>query len=529
MNSCEVERIKEMRNRLKYTWIPFFSRFGNLTEIQMKSIPLILEDKNVIISSPTATGKTEAVVVPVVERFKQEKWKDLGILYIVPTRALANDIYYRIEGQLKDLNLSCDYKHGDKPTISEVPNFLITTPESLDSIICRRSDILSNLKILIIDEIHFIDNTYRGDQLRVLINRLRKIIEGDLNICILSATISDPYELGKRYMDNFEIVTSSKSRNLEYYIITDIKEFFRLTRERDWRKILVFCNYRESVEKTKAEFDKRRNIYPIVVHHGKLDRKFRIEAEAILKESRYSICISTSTLEVGIDIGDIDCVLIYEPPWSLFSLAQRVGRSNRRGNVIFSVGLAQNEEEVRYLKDMYELLKSGYLPKEDYSPDYSVVVQQIFSCLYQYRRGLSENEIFEMVKPLCDEGILDLIINYLIEKELIYLDIGKYLLSTKMRNIGEIGKLHSNVPDNIEYKVIDVASGKVIGKVSGFFDKTFILGGFIWKIVSIKEEKREIFVKRSNDNFSMPIFERSLMRGAFYKYLPPELRNNNRD
>lgn len=529
MGSYESKRMSEIRDQLKYAWIPLFSRFGNLTEIQVKSIPLILEGKNVIVSSPTATGKTEAVIAPVIERLKREKWEGLSVLYIVPTRALANDIYYRLEGQLRDLNLKCEYKHGDKPNISynNIPNLLITTPESLDSLICRHSDIISGLRALIIDEIHFVDNTYRGDQLRVLINRLRKISKNKFNICLLSATIADPYEVGKRYIEDFEIVKSSKSRSIEYYISSNLEEFLKLAREKNWKKLLVFCNYRETTEESKVKFEKNWGTYPIIVHHGKLDRVFRKEAEEVLKYSRSSICISTSTLEVGIDVGNVDCVVIYEIPWSIFSLAQRVGRGNRRGDIIYSTGIAKSEIEAEHLKEMYELLKSGYLPKEEYSPDYSVIIQQIFSCLYQYRRGMAKDEIFELVKPLCDEEILDLIVDYLVERELIYPDTGKFLLSTKIRNMGELGKIHSNIPDTVEYTVLDISSGKAIGKISGFFDKTFALGGSVWKIISVKEGKKEIIVKRSKEEFSMPIFERAIRPGAFYKYLPPELRSKN--
>lgn len=144
----DVQRVRIIRNRLKYAWMPFFTTFGRLTPIQVETIPTILDGYNVIVASLTASGKTEAVVAPVAERYIQEKWQELAVLYIVPTRALANDTLARIEGPLRDMGIKTALKHGDKPYLpsDNLPNFLITTPESLDSLICRRVEVFKSLR-----------------------------------------------------------------------------------------------------------------------------------------------------------------------------------------------------------------------------------------------------------------------------------------------------------------------------------------------------------------------------------------------
>ena len=155
---------------LSYLWLPFFTRFGRLTAVQESTIPEILDVANVVVASPTASGKTEAVIAPLAERHILEQWEDLAVLYIVPTRALANDTLVRIEGPLQDIGITAALKHGDKPNLPKVlPNLLITTPESLDSIICRNPKALSTLRAIVLDEVHLLDNTYRGDQLRILL------------------------------------------------------------------------------------------------------------------------------------------------------------------------------------------------------------------------------------------------------------------------------------------------------------------------------------------------------------------------
>lgn len=520
-----IELTKEIRKRLQRTWIYFFARFGKLTEIQIKAIPKILDRKNLLIVSPTASGKTEAVVSPLIERLLEEDWSPVSILYLAPTRALVNDIYLRLEAPLREIGLKCEYKHMDKPNINynNLPDFLITTPESLDSLICRHSDIFKNIKAVILDEIHFIDNTYRGDHVRVLLNRLKKISK-NFNIYLLSATIAAPEELGKRYIEDFEIVKSEKIRAIDYLIVKSDLELKDVIKSKRIKKILVFCNYRESVERIKQNFSDIFENFTIFVHHGNLDRRFREEAEKSLKDTKLAICIATSTLEVGIDVGDIECVVIYEIPWSLFSLLQRVGRGNRNKDIIFSIGVARNSEEEIFLKKMYDEAKRGLLPKEEYKPDYSVVVQQIFSMLYENSSGLYYDEIFELLKPISDEIIFDKIINHLVAKNFIYQINGKYYLSVSLRDIGEKGKIHSNIPDSLEYEVIEQMSGSAIGKISGFVDKCFVLGGIPLKIISIDEFKKKIYVERIKGKYETAIFERKKNIGAFYKYLPDDLK-----
>lgn len=524
-----VDHIIKIRQRMKYAWIPFFSRFGRLTPVQIETIPKILGGVNVVVASQTASGKTEAVVAPVAERFASERWNDLAILYIVPTRALANDTLVRIEWPLRDMGITTVLKHGDKPYLSDnLPNCLITTPESLDSLICRRPKIFATLHAAILDEIHLLDNTYRGDQLRLLLHRLKKVVvDTSFAVHLLSATLSEPCQVAQRYTENFELITVKGQREINYCLLESHKDVFQLVRAQKWKKLLYFCNKRESVETIAAELAKLWYPYPVVAHHGSLNRQIREEAEKIMKETDVAMCVATSTLEIGIDIGDIDLVVLAEPPWSISALLQRIGRGNRRSGIIQAVGIVSCDEEKSLMETMFNTAKTSALPPELYEPDLSVAVQQIFSLLYQYRNGIRETELIELLLPLCSPNEVKLILGHLRDKSWIEYRMGYWCASTRLMDMGEKGRIHSNIPDSKTYKVIDTDSGSEIGTIAGLFDETFMLARRTWKVVSVVGNI--INVRRFKGEANSAIFKRQRNVGAFHYLLPPQLKHERHE
>lgn len=521
-----IKNTKEIRNRLKYSWIPFFSKFGKLTPVQIITIPEVLNRKNLIVVSKTATGKTEAIVAPLAEILITEKWKNLSVLYIVPTRALANDILTRIEGPLNDMNIKISIKHSDKPYLpsKNLPDFLITTPESLDSLICRSPNIFSNLKAIIIDEIHFLDNTYRGDQIRILLKRLHELTsQTHISIYLLSATLPDPHETAGRYMDKFEVMKIPGKREIDYYILETIQDVYELSRKKKWTKLLFFCNMRETVERISPEISKMWKPYPVVTHHGSLSRNERETAEKVMKESKNAVCISTSTLEIGIDIGDIDLIVLAEIPWSISSLLQRIGRGNRRENIAHVAAIVKTNDEKNLIETMFKLAISEILPAEEYKPDKSVAVQQIFSYLYQNPNGVPENILLSLLSPLCSEQEVKLILNHLYKLNFLEHKGKQWFASSKLMDLGQRGVIHSNIPNETSYRVIDINSGKEIGVISGVFDSVFILAGKIWEVVSF--DNMTIKVHQFKGEANPALFKRHRQKGAFYFLLPNEIKD----
>ncbi|AGB05083.1 Lhr-like helicase [Aciduliprofundum sp. MAR08-339] len=516
---------KELKLKLKRTWTTFFGRFGKLLPIQEKAIPLILKRKNAIIVSSTASGKTEAVVAPLIERLLNENWKGLSILYVCPTRALVNDMYYRLKEQLEELNVSLSLKTGDKPQFNpdKLPDFLITTPESLDSLICRYPSSFKNLKAVILDEIHLIDNTYRGDQLRLLLRRLEYIAETDFNMYALSATIADPESVGSRYLKDFEVIIASAKREIKYTLVKSLREVFDYAREEKLKKLLIFCNKRANVENVAKECKRLWGNDIVVVHHGSLSKQIRKEAESFMKETQYGVCVATMTLEVGIDIGDIDAIVLAEIPWSISSLLQRIGRGNRRTQKCRVFAIFSSEEERAMFERMFKVAIEGLVEPVEYSPDLSVVVQQIFSSLYANPSGLESDYFIELFNGFCSEGDLKDILSHLETKGWIEKRYDKWYATTKLMDWGERGKIHSNIPSTKTLKVVDVSSKQIVGEVQYPIDDIFVLAGKVWKVVHVSGDK--IYVKSEKSKALPAKFKSHNAKGYFYYFLPKNIRD----
>jgi ATP-dependent helicase Lhr and Lhr-like helicase len=519
---------RQLRQNLPVTWLPFFGRFGGMTEIQLKVIPKILNDMNVVIASPTASGKTEAVAEPSVEQLfsGSQTISPFSIVYVVPTRALANDTYARLADAIQASNLICGIKHGDKPNLqSRPPHFLITTPESLDSLICRRPNDFGNLKTLIIDEIHLLDNTYRGDQIRLLIRRLRELRQDDFRIHLLSATLKHPENVARRYMDKFEIIDGGAQRTIRYDFKQSHEDILRLAQANRWKKLLYFCNKREMVEDVAAQLRSIWEPYPVRVHHGSLDRRIREETEYVMKTARVAVCVSTSTLEVGIDIGNIDAVVIADVPWSLASLQQRIGRGNRRQDFIQVIGLTENVLEEEVLRTMLEAAIEGEISEISYKADLSVAVQQVFSYLFQNPRGATTESLMNIISPLCSDSDTLAILKHLAVQGFLGYENYKWFADTEVMNMGDKGKLHSNIPDTFSYQVVDTSSGKKVGSISSGFDAIFVLAKQAWRVTRISGNT--VFTAQFHGQASSAMFQKSENRGAFFDLLPPFLQEDH--
>lgn len=515
----------DLRRILPRAWRPFFGRFGNTTEVQARTIPAVLAGQNVIVAAPTASGKTEAVVAPVAELHVAQHWPGLAVLYLVPTRALGNDLLSRLEGPLGEMFLKCVLKHGDRPTLPDGEiNWLITTPESLDSLLCRRPILFKTLRAVILDEIHLLDGTYRGDQLRILLGRLKRLSSTPpLAVHMLSATLSDPRAVACRYTDEFQVIMVEGPRPIRAHLLQTHKEVFHLAQTQRWRKLLCFCNTRQSVEETAGRLKAIWSPYPVMVHHGSLDRHQREDAEEVMKQNSVAVCVATSTLEFGIDIGDIDLVVLAEPPWSLESLQQRVGRGSRRSGTIQAAAIYQTEDERAVLELMFEAAKSGSYRSVVYKPDLSVVAQQIISLLYQFRAGLSRKELLDLVGVLGTQDENAAILRYLKDKGYcLEIDEASYP-STELIDLGDKGNIHSNIPDHNDYRVINSDTGQQVGRIRGTFDEVFLLAGQSWKVIAVQGD--EILVRRSAQSAAAAHFGIQRNVGRFHYLLPPELRD----
>jgi ATP-dependent Lhr-like helicase len=395
---------RSIRLRLPNTWNPFFARFGKLRPIQMAAIPEILKGSNVLITAPTAGGKTEAVAAPLCERLKADRWTGMSIMLVTPTRALVNDLFHRLEGPCQNLGIALARKTGDHPlSAHSTEQFVITTPESLESMLTHHRERLDQLRAIVIDEVHLLDGTPRGDQLRFLLSRLEiylrfKLQRPDyaLQKIAISATVPNPSRTAAAYLgENASVVTVAGQRAIESKILlipgddaARAQAAMLATQAfADVRKILVFVNSRNQADLAGLYQHEPFKHTPVYGHHGSLSKDSREATETRFKSDRRAICLATMTLEVGIDIGDVDLVVCMDPPFSLGSFLQRIGRGCRRLEGKTRVLCAARDKASEYIFEALVAQSSIGVPETPAAPiRRSVVVQQTLAYLRQVEK-----------------------------------------------------------------------------------------------------------------------------------------------
>lgn len=348
--------------------------WSELRDAQEQAIPIVLAGaSDLIISAATAAGKTEAAFLPIASMLVEAQGAGLA-LYISPLKALINDQCSRLEDLFGHCQLPVYPWHGDivgtrKTQFEKNPKgALLITPESLESIFVRRGFYIGQmfefLKVVVVDELHSFINTERGVQLASLLCRLEVALGRRIPRIGLSATLGD-MRLAADYLrpgesEATELIESSAAGQelrllLKGYVepvfkgpsgedvdqesemgsasIAIARDVFRACRG---SKNLAFANSRRRVEEFTDRLSALCEAAALPVefhaHHGSLSKSLREEVEAILKEeNRPATAVCTSTLEMGIDIGQVKSVVQLDPPFSVSSLRQRMGRSGRRG------------------------------------------------------------------------------------------------------------------------------------------------------------------------------------------------------
>lgn len=324
----------------------FFGDYHDLRPIQKAAVPPIISGQDVLIRSATASGKTEAALAPLIDRLLPVIREAAGVTIIVvsPTRALVNDLYRRLEEPLANLGVRVGIRHGERDHLALVdkPHVLLTTPESLDGLVGRRDKALLGTTAVVLDEAHLLFNTQRGLQVGITLRRLELWLGVELQTIALSATIGSATEVWRFFRPGRSVVDVAVSggRPLEYRIRLGESEAelaARVASVTD-QKVLVFVNSRKECE---AIVDRLRSsgLDPgrVFAHHSSLANDLRVHVEKTFSEIKFGVCVATSTLELGIDIGSIDLVILYGVPANWQSLAQRVGRGNRQSSRIDAV------------------------------------------------------------------------------------------------------------------------------------------------------------------------------------------------
>ncbi|HPJ75471.1 MAG TPA: DEAD/DEAH box helicase [Clostridia bacterium] len=357
------------------------SKWEELRGIQVAACDIIFDtDDNLLLSSGTASGKTEAAFLPVLTKLYNKPSKSVGVMYISPLKALINDQFKRLEQLLIDSHIPVTKWHGDASVsqknhlIKNPQGLLQITPESLESLITNKRGaclkMFSDLRFVIIDEVHYFMRDVRGIQLLCVLERLKKLTGITPRRIGLSATLGD-VSLAQNWLNTgtdrkcaAPIIDEGKKR-----IGLHVERFVNYTEKRDLensdssdntissggdigtrehyeylfkqtldKKTIIFTNSREESEfvianlKEIALKNKAPDVYR--VHHGNVSSLLRENTEDEMKSADEKIVTgATVTLELGIDIGSLDQAVQIGTPYSVSSFAQRLGRCGRRGQI----------------------------------------------------------------------------------------------------------------------------------------------------------------------------------------------------
>lgn len=517
--------------------------FSEPTLPQVMAIPPILAGENVLLIAPTGSGKTEAVLLPIFSDFiQQNAKKGISIVYITPLRALNRDMLKRLSFWASKLGVSIEVRHGDteikfrRKQALFPPNMLVTTPETLQAILpgSRMKQHLSHVKHVIVDEVHELASSKRGVQLTIALERLYEITGREFQRIGLSATVANPEKVAKFIAGthrSIKVVEAAMSKDYRYLVETPNPEEIdydlagqlrtspeaaarirRITELVDsHRSTLIFVNSRQNAEMLGRRFDQLKR-FDIAVHHGSLSKEERARIEDEFKSETLKAIVCTSTLELGIDIGNIDLVIQYLSPRQVSSLIQRVGRSGHRldrlsEGVIVTAFPDDTLESMAAVKSAYEGELEPVLIHEN---ALDVLAHQVAGILMdegkiQLKTLLAMLRRAYPYRKLSEEKLLD-VVDYLDWlNELRLEEEGRALRRTQKTRRYYYENL-SMIPDEKRYPIVNIISDRKIGTLGDEFmalrvrvGLNFICRGKVWRIVQIEDETGTVYVVPSED------------------------------
>jgi len=498
----------------------------------------IIRGENVLLIAPTASGKTEAALLPVFHSYlSSPPAKGISIIYITPLRALNRDIHRRMMFWADHLGITVQVRHGDttqkerRQQSRRPPQMLITTPETLQAILPTKSmrRHLETVRWLIVDEIHDLAGSKRGAQLTVGMERLEQVAR--FQRVGLSATVGNPLEVA-RFLGGGHPVTAvevevdkSYQYNVEYpqpteadydladELDTSPKAASRLSRirelVRDHNSTLIFVQGRGQAESLGF---KLKQLDPgVEVHHGSLSREQRHRVEDEFKAGELKAIVCTSTLQLGIDVGEVDLCIQYQSPRQVSALIQRVGRAGHRISML-SEGItipAYGEDALESLVASEMARQKRLEPTVIHEKPLDVLTHQLVGLTLSHEEGLDQAEALKLVSGAypfrgLTESELDELTTFMHRIGLI-IKMGEKLRKTSKgrryyyENLGMIN-------DERRYPFINAVTDEVVGTVGDEFwslrarvGLNVILRGRVWRILQIDEERGVLHALPSTD------------------------------
>ena len=432
--------------------------WDDLRPTQMEAIAPIHAGEDVLLLAPTAGGKTEAAFLPLLSRAATQSWTGLSVLYLCPLKALLNNLEPRLSRYAGFVGRKVGLWHGDvgeaarKRMRADAPDVLLTTPESVEAIfVSARVDhlsLFSDLRAVVVDELHAFAGDDRGWHLLAILARLERLAGRRLQRIGLSATVGNPGDLLAWLVRNRggSIVGSGAGSPtgdvLVDYVGSVDNAVSVLSRVYRAERRLVFADSRARVEELALGL--RRAGVKTFVSHGSLSADERRQAESAFAAEPDCVIVATSTLELGIDVGDLDRVVQVGAPPSVASFLQRMGRSGRRtGSVRNFLFLATNESELLLALGISRLWQDGFVERvEPLAQPAHLYAQQVMALALQ-ENGIALNDLDDWLgttfESVSENDRAD-IIEHMFATEMLHSDGG--VLGLGARAEREFGRRH---------------------------------------------------------------------------------------
>ncbi len=518
------------------------------TEPQELAIPRILSGEHLLLIAPTGSGKTESAVLPLFHRVldkSSDERAGISVLYITPLRALNRDMLSRLERLGELIGITVGVRHGDTSKSERQrqslhpPDVLITTPETLQIMLTgkRLRANLASVSHVVVDEVHELAASKRGSQLSIALERLVEVC-GEFQRIGLSATVGNPLEVAcflggfseAGVGRNVDILEVDVVRKLDFNVIyptptiEDREAARRLNCTPELachvriikvivggkRSTLIFVNTREAAEALGSRFKMLGE--SVGVHHGSLSRHARIEAEEDFKAGKLKALICTSSMELGIDIGDIDHVIQYMSPREVSRLIQRVGRSGHSMDRISSgTIITTSEDDAAESWSIIENATKGEIEeiKLHKSPT-DVIANQISALTLEYREITPKKayDIMRRAYPFHDLEFdqFEEVAVQTKDNRLVWIDEEDGKIRRRRKSFQYFYENISMIHDEKKYEVHDIVSRRSIGALDEVFianfarlGAVFIAKGEMWRIIEVLHEKQRVNVEPLKD------------------------------
>ncbi len=501
-----------------------------LRPVQDLTIDAVLDGANTVVLAPTAGGKTEAAMFPLLSRILAEQPPPVAALYVCPIRALLNNQEERIGGYARMVGLSAFKWHGDvsdarKKAFRMLPSHvLMTTPESLEvMMISERTDaraLLAGLQVVVIDEVHAFAGDDRGAHLAALLERLVQLVGRDVQRLGLSATVGNPQVIGQWMQGSsrrkFRLVDPPREPVARQLVVDSCAELDEaahgIAKLALGKKSLVFVESRARAEKVAQSLTGEG--VEVFIHHSSVARAEREHAELQFSYGQNTALVCTATMELGIDVGDLDQVLQVDAPATVASMLQRLGRTGRRaGRTANCTFFCLRPDVVLQAVAMIGLANRGWV--EDVRPAehaVHILAHQVMALSLQ-EGGLSRHRVFEWVKeayPFAGIGDDELgrLVDTMLAREILYEADGLLSLGKRgeklygRKNFFELYAVFNSPPVLRVHHGRDEVGFVQAGFVQGHDERKgplcFRLGGRAWQVVEIDWGRGTMAVKAAS-------------------------------